>query len=307
MRILITGGSGFVGRHLIGYLLTVSPDIRIVATSYAEILSATDARVQFVPCDILHAQGADIRALIAREQPNHLYHLAGAASGAASDRDAVFAANVTATQYVMAAVSDEAPLCRMLFASTGYVYGSCDPGRPAREDDALHPSGIYAESKRAAEPFAHAAGAIVARAFNHTGPEQTEAFAVPAFARQIARIERDEQQPQIHVGNLEARRDFLDVRDVVRAYHLLMEQGTPGATYNVCSGQAPAMSDILSELLALSPASIEVVPDPARMRPSDLPVSVGDPSKLKSQTGWQPQIPFEQTLRDTLDYWRQRV
>ena len=307
MRVLITGATGFVGGHLIRHLRDASA-VDIVGTVQAghPVPPAPDSHVRFVHCDITARDGRDVRALIADAQPNHLYHLAGAASGAASDREAVFAANVTGTQYVMSAMSAEAPLCRALFVSTGYVYGPCDPKQPAREDDAPHPSGLYAESKAAGEPFARAARAVVVRAFNHTGPGQTEAFAVPAFARQIACIERGLQPPQIHVGNLDARRDFSDVRDVVRAYCLLLEHGVAGATYNVCSGQSWTMRDVLSGLLALSSTSIEIVPDPARMRPSDLPVSVGDPTKLQALTGWKPKISFEQTLRDTLDWWREQ-
>lgn len=309
MRVLITGASGFVGGHLIRHLREADPNAEIVGTVHVgySIPPAPDSRVRFVPCDITAHDGQDVRALVADAQPNHLYHLAGAASGAASDREMVFAANVMGTQCVMAAIREETPLCRALFVSTGYVYGPCDPQHPACEDDAPHPSGIYAESKRAGEPLARAAGAIVARAFNHTGPGQTEAFAVPAFARQIARVERGVQPPQIEVGNLDAWRDFLDVRDVVRAYRLLLEHGVSGETYNVCSGTAWAMRDILSSLLALSPALIEIVPDADRMRPSDLPVSVGDPAKLQTLAGWGAQIPFEQTLRDTLDWWRNQL
>ncbi|MDQ2799998.1 MAG: GDP-mannose 4,6-dehydratase [Armatimonadota bacterium] len=308
MRVLITGASGFVGGHLIRHLREADPNAEIVGTVHVgyPIPPAPDSQVRVVPCDITAHAGLDVRALVADAQPNHLYHLAGAASGAADDREMVFAANVTGTQCVMAAIREEAPLCRSLFVSTGYVYGPCDPNHPAREDAAPHPSGIYAESKQAGEPSARAAGAIVARAFNHTGPGQTEAFAVPAFARQIARVERGLQPPQIEVGNLDARRDFLDVRDVVRAYRLLLEHGILGETYNVCSGKSWAMRDILSSLLDLSPTSIEIVSNPGRMRPSDLPVSVGDSAKLEALTGWGAQIPFEQTLRDTLDWWREQ-
>ena len=304
MRVLISGANGFVARYLIRHLLDVMPEVQIAGMTYQDSGASWDARLHLVPCDIAARNGEDVRRLVAAEQPDHVYHLAGAASGAASDREAVFAVNVLGTQRLMAALAEEAPLARCLFAGTGYVYGPCDPERPAREEDAVRPVGIYAESKREAELWVRGAGAIVARAFNHTGPGQTDAFAVPAFARQIAWIEKGRQPPKIQVGNLEARRDFLDVRDVVRAYHALMTQGVAGETYNVCRGSAPALKDVLAELLTLSPQSIEVVLDPERMRPADIPVSLGDPAKLTGQTGWKPQIPFSQTLQETLDWWR---
>jgi GDP-4-dehydro-6-deoxy-D-mannose reductase len=209
---------------------------------------------------------------------------------------------------------------QVLLASTGYVYGPCDPARPAREEDELRPLSVaYAESKRMMEQLARTwptgpLEVLIARAFNHTGPRQTPDFAVPAFAQQIAQIEAGQRvgavplgQPILRVGNLTPQRDLLDVRDVVRAYALLMEQGQPGQVYNVCSGRAYPVGDLLDRLLALSDVAIEIEPDPDRQRPSDLPVLVGDPSKLKQATGWTPEITLAQTLRETLDYWRKEA
>ena len=306
MRVLISGANGFVGRYLIRHLLEAMPDVQITGLTFQDSLTPWDERLRLISCDMTAPSGEEIRRLVAAEQPDHVYHLAGAASGAATDREAVFAVNVLGTQRLMAALAEEAPLARCLFASTGYVYGPCDPHRPAREEDAVAPVGIYAESKRDAELWVRGAGAIVARAFNHTGPGQTEAFAVPAFAKQIAQIEKGSQPPQIQVGNLEAQRDFLDVRDVVKAYHALMVQGIAGETYNVCRGEARSLKSALDDLLALSSRSIEIVADPERMRPADIPVSLGDPAKLTERTGWRPQISFSQTLQETLDWWRAR-
>ena len=306
MRILVTGADGFVGPYLVRHLLEVEPDAEIVGTTRREPALGRNfsgpSRMRLVQCDV--TEGENVRRLLASEAPDHVYHLAGLSSGAATNRDAVFAANVLGTQRLMAALAQEAPLARCLFTSTGYVYGPCDPARPAREADPLRPLGIYAESKQEAEGYARGAGAIIVRAFNHTGPVQSETFAVPAFARQIARIEAGRQQPRIEVGNLEAQRDFLDVRDVARAYRAVLTQGEPGATYNVCRGEAYSLEAVLSELLALSPKPIEVARDAGRMRPSDLSVSVGDPAKLISRTGWKPAIPFHQTLDETLHWWR---
>jgi len=307
MRVLITGATGFVGTHLIRHLRQAEPVAEIVGTVHGHAPPADGGEgppARYVECDITAGGGADVRALIRATRPDHLYHLAGAATGAGQDREAIFRANVEGTRLVMAAAAEEAPLARLLFVSTGYVYGDCDPLRLATEEDALRPSGLYAESKRDAEPYARAAGATVARAFNHTGPGQTTAFAVPAFAAQVAAIEGGAQPPELRVGNLEARRDFLDVRDVVRAYHALMTRGEPGGVYNVCRGEAVPMRSLLDGLLALAAVPIRVVLDPDRMRPADIKASVGDPSKLRARTGWGPEMPLAQTLRDTLDWWR---
>ena len=307
MRILITGATGFVGTHLIHHLRRAEPEAQIVGTVHGHAPpEAADSQVQYVPCDVTANGGAEIRALIRRERPDHLYHLAGAASGAGQDQEAIWRANVEGTRTVMAATAEEMPLGRVLFVSTGYVYGDCDPHRPASEGDPLRPLGLYAESKRDAEPYARAAGAVLVRAFNHTGPGQATAFVVPAFAAQIAAIERGEQPPEMRVGNLEAWRDFLDVRDVVRAYHLLLTLGEAGEVYNVCRGEAVTMQSLLDQLVARARVPVTVSRDPARMRPSDIAVSVGDPSQLKARTGWQPELLLSQTLEDTLNWWRQR-
>lgn len=262
-----------------------------------------EPRLRLVACDI-NAEGEDLRRLIAEAPPDHVYHLAALSSGAASDREAVFGVNVQGTRHLMAAIAKEAPLARCLFASSGYVYGPCDAERPAQEEDPLRPLGVYAESKREAENYAREAGALVARAFNHTGPGQSEAFVVSAFAKQIARIEQDRQKARIEVGNLEAQRDFLDVRDVVRAYQVILSVGKQAESYNVCRGKAYSLRSVLSDLLALSSSPIAVSRDPERMRPNDLPFSVGDPAKLVACTGWEPRIPFSQTLQATLEWWR---
>lgn len=309
MRVLITGAGGFVGGYLIQHLLEVAPDTEIIGVVHPGLVSTPpeDPRVRFSPCDITASAGDEIGRLVREVQPERLYHLAGAASGASVDREAVFHVNVEGTRHVIAAARGVLAPQHVLFAGTGYVYGPCDPARPAREEDPLPEPGcygVYAASKQVAEDVVRESqGAVISRAFNHTGPGQTTAFSIPAFAAQIVQIERG-QQTELHVGNLEALRDFLDVRDVVRAYRLLLEHAGGGETYNVCSGRAWRMQDILDQLRALARVSVTVQQDPARMRPSDIDVSVGDHCRLTSLTGWQPQIPLEQTLRETLDWWR---
>ena len=309
MRVLITGAGGFVGTYLIRHLQQARPDCAIVGTIHAAPPAAPEPHVRYVRCDILAGDGQAIADVVRDARPDHVYHLAGLASGASSDRASVLRANVDGTRFVAGAVRAHAPDARLLFASTGYVYGACDPARPAQEGDLLAPPGAggpYADSKREAEEWlrAHGGGVVIARAFNHTGPEQTAAFAIPAFAAQIIQIERG-AQTELRVGNLEAERDFLDVRDVARAYALLLGSAKDGI-YNVCSGQPRRMGDVLQALCAAARVPIPVTQDPARMRPADLPVSVGDPGRLRALTGWQPQIDWAQTLRETLDWWRAR-
>ena len=305
-RILVTGAGGFVGGFLLAHLRETFPDAPLFGATQPGFPVPQTPGVQWAECDITDAQS--VSDFIKDTRPNYVYHLAGAASGAADDRAMVFAVNVEGTRYICDAVNKHAPHARVLLASTGYVYGDCP--RPAPEDKPLPPPetvGLYAESKRDAELVARQSGAdvVVSRAFNHTGPGQTIAFSVPAFAAQIVQIERGELS-QLCVGNVDAVRDFLDVRDVVRAYALLLTHGKRGEVYNVASGHGVSVQSVLNELSVLARVPISIVTDAARLRPSDIAVNVGDPSKLRALTGWQPRIPFAQTLSDTLDWWRER-
>ncbi|MCW3099007.1 MAG: NAD-dependent epimerase/dehydratase [Chthonomonadaceae bacterium] len=309
-RILITGANGFVGRHMIAALQS-SGKAQIFAATHAiaeNSLNVGDGSpVVQALLDIQDA--AATQRLFASLRPTHVVHLAARASGADTDRDAVFAVNVEGTRHLLDAARSLAAPPRVLLVSTGYVYGSTEADRPARESDPLVSPGkfgAYTDSKIAMEAIAkeYANLAFVARAFSHTGPGQAPTFAIPAFARQLARIERGEQAPEIMVGNLEARRDLLDVRDVVDAYMLLLERGVPGETYNVANGAPVSMREILDRLRALCTTPTEVHVDPNRLRPADIACSSGDPLKLCTVTGWQPRYALDTTLLDTLAYWR---
>jgi GDP-4-dehydro-6-deoxy-D-mannose reductase len=221
----------------------------------------------------------------------------------------VFHVNVDGARMLLEAAAAFSPVSRTLLISTGYAYGPTSIDRPAVETDPLAPPGIYGaytDSKIAMEVMAgeFMNSTIIARSFSHTGPGQTPTFAIPSFARQFARIEQGTDPPCVRVGNLEALRDMLDVRDVVRAYGLILQQGHAGQVYNVAAGCPHRMRDLLDRMQAQISMSVEIVEDPARLRASDIPCSTGDSSKLRKLTGWSPHISIDRTLRDTLDYWR---
>ncbi len=313
-RILITGATGFVGGWLAQELSAAYPGARLFGTTHGHAPAAPPPpAVTLLPCDL--TVPAEVAAVVDAAEPDRVFHLAGFASAAGGDADTIRRVNVGATRTLLQTLADAGRPCRALLASSGYVYGATRPGRPAREDDPVAPAGAYAESKAEMERDVAAFRAsggdnltlVITRSFNHTGPHQTTDFVVPAFARQLARIEAGLEPPVVRVGNLDARRDFLDVRDVVRAYRLLLCEAAladPITTVNVCSGSDIAIRALLDMLVAHASAEVSVEQDPNRMRPSDLPECVGDPARLTALTGWRPQIPIEQTLADTLGWWR---
>ena len=202
----------------------------------------------------------------------------------------------------------------VLVVGSAEEYGPVRPeDMPIREETPLRPASPYAVSKVAQGALALLYGpagglrVVLTRTFHHTGPGRGEAFAESSFARQIAEIEAGRREPVLRVGNLDAVRDFADVRDVVRAYWMLLEKGEGGRAYNVCSGRGRRIRELLDILLAASVARVEVRTDPDRLRPSDVPAQVGDPARLRSATGWEPTIPLERSLQDLLDDWRARV
>lgn len=310
MRILITGATGFVGGHLATELAAHYPQAQLFGTTFGHTSGAMlPDSMPLLEADL--RDPARIGLALEQSDPDIIFHLAGFASGAGTDAAVIRAANVDATLMLVEAVAALKKPCRLHLASTGYVYGTTESNAPATENTPLRPEGLYAQSKAEMEtvvrPLASDKLAItVTRAFNHTGPRQTPAFVAPGFARQLARIERGLDPPVVRVGNLEARRDFLDVRDVVRAYRLLLceLETAPWRVVNVASGEAIAIQTILDTLLSLTQADVAVEVDTSRLRPSDMPECVGSSALLSQLTGWRKTHSLADTLVETLKWWR---
>jgi GDP-4-dehydro-6-deoxy-D-mannose reductase len=313
VRVLITGVGGFVGNHLAQHLLSSQPEAELHGTVLNHS-GVSPVGVTHHALDLRNA--AATKHLLQDVRPDAIYHVAAIAAVGRSFNTAweTIENNALAQFNVLEACLTLAPRPRVLVISSGEIYGPARPEQlPANEDTPLRPSSPYSVSKVTQDMLglqyfiAHALPVVRARPFNHMGPGQSEGFVAPDFAMQIARIEAGLQAPRMYVGNLEAQRDFLDVRDVVRAYRLLMQDGVAGEVYNVASGETHSIRDLLDTLIGYSTSPIEVCDDPHRMRPASVPVLWGDASRLKITTGWQPSIPFEQTLLDVLNDCRQRV
>ncbi len=304
---IVTGAAGFAGGHLLDRLAATGTVIGWHRPGSQPPRTSPPA-VRWMAVDV--TDRAAVAAAIADARPDRLFHLAGAASVETSWTNAVphLRVNVIGTQHVLDAVARLPHPCRVVVVTSAQVYGASDA--PITEDDPLRPQSPYGLTKLAQDRLAQAAAAadgldvVVARPFNHIGPRQAPGFAVSSFARQIAQIEHGLAPPVIAVGNLDTRRDITDVRDVVDAYIRVMTHGQSGRAYNVCSGRAWRIRDLLDGLLRLSTTTIEVTTDPARFRPVDVPVVQGDPSRIQSETGWAPRIDIAQTLGDTLEWWR---
>lgn len=314
MRVLITGVSGFVGQHLAHHLLASQPDITLHGTVLFEPSTQLDSAITQHTLDLCDSRAT--HALIEQVQPEQVYHIAAmAAVGRSFDAAWETIENNTRAQLTVLQACLQLPTRpRMLVVSSGEIYGPAKRETlPATEDNMLLPTSPYSVSKITQDMLglqyflSHQMPVIRVRPFNHMGPGQSEGFVAPDFAMQIARIEAGKQPPRMNVGNLDAERDFLDVRDVVRAYRLVMAHGAAGAVYNVASGVTHTIRELLDTLLGFSAIPVEVGTDPQRMRPATVPILWGDSSRLRSLTGWEPQIPFSQTLLDVLNDCRQRV
>jgi GDP-4-dehydro-6-deoxy-D-mannose reductase len=315
MRALVTGMTGFVGQHLVRWLLREMP-WEIGGVVHGEARLAHDLR------DRVRTYGADLRdpeatrRILADWRPEVIFQLAALAQAGASFQHPwrTLETNARIQLNVLEGVIAETPKTRILVIGSSDEYGMVRPeDLPCDERTPLRPTNPYAVSKITQDmlglQYHLSAGLDVVRVrpFNHTGPGQSEGFVAPDLARQVAAIEAGQQEPVMRVGNLEAERDLTDVRDVVRAYLLLAQQGISGEVYNVGSGEAHAIHEVLDLLLEHSQVPIRVETDPARMRPSDVPRVICDAGKLASLTGWAPTIPFTRTIADVLDDWRARV
>jgi GDP-4-dehydro-6-deoxy-D-mannose reductase len=313
MRTLVTGCTGFVGGHLIEALLAA--DGAVVGLSRGGVwppeLAHLEGRAALHACDSTDA--AALERLLRDVQPARIYHLAGYANVGRSFQEprAAWAGNLTATLALYEAIVASGGRPRVLFVSSGQVYGNPMPDRPLVDEDApLRPVSPYAVSKAAADLASYqqfrgtGLEVIRVRPFNHIGPRQAPDYAIAHFAKQIAAIERGEQPPVLQVGNLESFRDLTDVRDMVRAYLLLMEHGRTGEAYNVGSGASVSMQTVLDLLLAQTTTRVEVRREARLMRGSEPGVLRPDTTKLRRDTGWRPEISLDATLADTLDYWR---
>ena len=301
---LVTGAAGFAGSHLVEHLL--ENEARVAAWGHGPIPSSlrSSDRILWTAVDV--TDPAAVEAALGETRPSAVYHCAGIADvhSTWSDSATALRVNVLGTHNLLNALERVAIDAPVLITGSALVYKPSDAA--LSEDSPIGPASPYGVSKLAQELVGLAARGrvIVARPFNHAGPRQAPAYVTSSFARQIAEAEAGIRQPVLEVGNLEARRDITDVRDTVRAYALLMQKGQAGRPYNVCRGEAFRVGDLLDALVRQSQAAIEVRTDPARLRPNDMPVVLGDPRRLERDTGWKPRIPIEQTLRDLLDYWR---
>ncbi|HEX7086465.1 MAG TPA: SDR family NAD(P)-dependent oxidoreductase [Vicinamibacterales bacterium] len=306
-RILVTGAAGFAGSHLVDALARTGAEV-IAWARRAERLPDTDIHMQAV--DLLDRRA--VAEAMAAARPDVVYHCAGAAqSGSAWDRiGTTLETNVMGTAHLLEALRASAPRARVVVTGSALVY------RPTSEllteASAIGPVGPYAVSKLAQEMLALRAAAddldvVVARSFNHIGPRQSPAFVASSVARQLALIEAGQSPPELLVGNLDASRDLTDVRDTVRAYIGLAAKGRRGEVYNVCSGRAVLIRDLVEALVQRTRVPVALVRDPARYRPVDVPVVVGSHARLSAETGWKPEIPLDRTLDDILDWWRRRT
>lgn len=314
MRILITGAGGFAGSHLADYLLTHTQSNIWGTVLNTSLPSHLNHRATCLAVDL--CDPAATREVLASVRPDRIYHLAGQAfvPQSWSDPWQTLETNIRAQLNILeSCLNLELLATRILVVSSAEAYGVLAEGEvPAREENALKPHSPYGVSKIAQEMLGRSyfnsrrLPVVTVRPFNHFGPRQDTRFVASDFASQIAQIERGERKPVMCVGNLDARRDFTDVRDIARAYVAALEHGEPGDVYNVCSGAARPVRDVLDGLLAYSVVNITVEIDEARMRPSDMPILAGDYGKLAQATGWAPQISFEQSLKDILDYERKK-
>jgi GDP-4-dehydro-6-deoxy-D-mannose reductase len=311
LKVFLTGATGFVGSYLCKALR--SPERVIYGTCYPERPEDCDRTVtdKIYFQDIRDAIG--MSALFEEIRPDWIFHLAAVSSVRRSwdKREETFDTNLAGTHHLFEAIRKYSPQARVLYVSSSDVYGALTPVNKAlTEDDETEPVNPYAYTKISGELLARfysrieGLDIVCARPFPHTGPGQSADFVCPDWALQIAQIEKGDCEPVMTVGNTQVQRDFLDVRDVVRAYIRLMEKGQKGEVYNICSGRAIALKEVLDMLLSFTSSAIEIRVDPQKLRKTDIPLLVGNNQKIQTATSWTPKIPMKQTLLDLLEYSR---
>ena len=318
MKILITGVTGFVGSHLAEYCLSLDQQVEVIGTcrwrSRRENIEHLEDAINLYECDLRDA--SSVKTLLADIQPERIFHLAAQSYVPSSwnSPGETITTNVIGQLNIFEAMRETNSTASIQIAGSSEEYGLVHPEEaPITEENPLRPLSPYAVSKVAQDMLAYqyfqsyGLRVVRTRAFNHTGPRRGDVFVTSNFAKQIAEIEAGQRPPVIHVGDLNPKRDFTDVRDIVRAYWLSLEHCSLGEVYNVASGKAYRIKEVLKILLDNSGQDIEVVEAPERLRPSDVPLLLGDNSRFCKATGWIPEIPFEQTAKDLLDYWRERT
>lgn len=307
MKVLIIGSAGFAGNYLINELSANGYEVHATHLPSESIQPECFRHV----LDVLNKD--DVKKLISEIKPDIIYHLAAQSSVAVSWKKPQLTAeiNIIGSINVMEVLPDNT---RLILIGSGEEYGFIrENACPIKETESLNPANIYAVSKVCAEMIgkvyhrAYSKDIIMVRAFNHSGAGQAETFVISDFCKQIAEIENGLKSPEICTGNLSAKRDFTDVRDIVRAYRLLAEKGVSGKTYNVGRGKAVSIEYILNTAIGFSEADITHRLDPDRLRASDIPVIEPDISEIFRDTGWTAEIPIEKTISDTLDYWREKL
>jgi GDP-4-dehydro-6-deoxy-D-mannose reductase len=318
MNVLITGITGFAGSHLAEYILAEHPGVKVSGT--VRWRSRMD-NVKGI-LDKIELQEADLNDIVSLKKalavirPDKVFHLAAQSFVPTSWKmpAETFAINALGQINLFEALIDLKLNPKFQIAGSSEEYGMVYAHEvPMKETNYLRPLSPYAVSKVAQDLLgyqyhqSYGLQTVRTRGFNHTGPRRGDVFVTSNFAKQVAEIEKGLKPPVIHVGNLEAKRDFTDVRDMVRAYWLATEKCEAGDVYNIGSGTAYVMQDMLDMLLGMSKVKVKIEVDPARLRPSDVPILLADASKFMSATGWKPRIPFATTLKDLLNYWRERV
>ncbi len=314
MRVFVTGASGFVGRFLLQALR--DRGCTCYGTTYPDAPESVKPLCEDGVCRLDIRSQADIRSALKASSPDWIFHLAAVSNVGYSweNRRETLETNILGTFQVLEGIKRIAPGARVLFVSSSDVYGvTGELGRALQEDDLVDPVNPYAYSKISGEQlcrfYSHIEGLdiVVSRSFPHTGPGQGTDFVCSDWAHQIAAVEKRKIDPVIHVGNIEVKRDFSDVRDTVKAYIALLERGRSGEVYNVARGHSVALKDILHILVDSSSSRIDIEVDKSKLRKVDIPDLWGSHQKIKDHTGWEADIPLSKTLTDLLRYWRENV